>query len=390
MLVPQDTTSLHYTGHVDGESMGPIGKRSHGPVGLMLHNSHAFTPDGVPLGVVSADCWARDPNDPDPPPEEKESGKWLWAYRVLKAIAPRLPNTTLVSIGDREADLFELFERARDPKSPRLLVRANRGRQRKVVTDAGLAPLRDHVGGLEVAGSIVLQLPRRGKQAARSAELSVRLAPVDLKPPRGATQEPLPLGAVLVKEETPPEGIEGVEWLLLTNVATANLAEALERVRWYAARWGIEVFHRTLKTGCQIEERQLGYVARLENCLAIDMVVAWRIYYLTMLGRMEPEAPCTLFFQDPEWKALYTWYHHTTVLPDEPPTLREATRWVAIKGGFQGRKSDGHPGAEVLWHGLQQLDVAIDMYLIYHPGERVGLRFEYPPGYLRPPPEDSS
>ncbi|MBK8639592.1 MAG: hypothetical protein IPN92_15440 [Chromatiaceae bacterium] len=154
--------------------------------------------------------------------------------------------------------------------------------------------------------------------------------------------------------------------------------------------WGIEVFHRTLKTGCQIETRQLGFVARLENCLAIDLVVAWRIYYLTMLGRMDPDAPCTLFFQDPEWQALYTWFHQTTVMPDKPPTLQAATRWIAIKGGFQARKADGHPGAEVLLHGLQKLDVAIEVYLIYHPEERVGWRDEYPPGYLRPPPEDTS
>ena len=181
-----------------------------------------------------------------------------------------------------------------------------------------------------------------------------------------------------------------MDWLLLTNVPTTTLAEAQERVRWYGARWGIEVFNRTLKTGCQIKERQLGFVARLENCLAIDLVVAWRIYYLTMLGRMDPDAPCTLIFQDTEWKALYSWFHKTTVLPPTPPTLQEATRWVAIKGGFQGRKADGHPGAEVLWHGLQKLDVAIEMFLIYRPEVRVGWREEYPPGYLRPPPENTS
>ena len=95
------------------------------------------------------------------------------------------------------------------------------------------------------------------------------------------------------------------------------------------------------------------------------------------------------FFQEPEWQALYTWYHHTNRLPDQPPTLQEATRWIAIKGGFQRRKADGHPGVEVLWHGLQKLDVAMDMYFIYHPEERVGIGFEYPPGYHQPP-EDTS
>lgn len=45
----------------------------------------------------------------------------------------------------------------------------------------------------------------------------------------------------------------------------------------------------------------------------------------------------------------------TTVLPATPPTLREATRWISLKGGFQGLKADGHPGTAVLWHGFQNL-----------------------------------
>jgi hypothetical protein len=393
VLVPQDTTSLNYTGHRDTAALGPIGSQVEGgPVGLVLHHSHAFTPAGVPLGVVSAECWARDPAEHQArrEPEVRESGKWLAAYRTLQDLAPQVPQTTLVSIGDREADLFELFALARDPASPRLLVRANRGRQRQVMSAEGLTPLWDHMGGLEVAGHLALVLPRRGTQPARTAELALRFGPVTLKPPRHLQEPPLALWAVSLREATPPADSEGVDWLLLTNVATTDLAAAQERVRWYGARWGIEVFHRTLKTGCQIEERQLGFVARLENCLAIDLVVAWRIYYLTLLGRMDPAAPCTLFFQDPEWKALYSWYHQTTVVPATPPTLQAATRWIAIKGGFQGRKADGHPGTEVLWHGLQKLDVAIEMYLIYRPEARVGWRDESPPGYLRPPPEDTS
>jgi hypothetical protein len=138
VLVPQDTTSLNDTGHPDTAGLGPIGsKTAGGPVGLVLHHSHAFTPEGVPLGVVSAACWARDPEQQQirREPEARESGKWLAAYRTLQVIAPQVPHTTLVSIGDREADLFELFALARDPQSPRLLVRANRGRQRQVLTD---------------------------------------------------------------------------------------------------------------------------------------------------------------------------------------------------------------------------------------------------------------
>jgi len=34
---------------------------------------------------------------------------------------------------------------------------------------------------------------------------------------------------------------------------------------------GIEVYHRTLKSGCRIQDRQLGTADRLETCLGVDM-----------------------------------------------------------------------------------------------------------------------
>ena len=336
VLVPQDTLLLKDAGHRAG--LGPIGsKTTPGPVSLLwLHNSHAFTPDGVPLGVVSAECWTCDPAAQQilREPEARDNGQWLAAYRRLADLAPQVPRTTLVSIGDHDADLFELFAQARDPQSPRLLVRArraegvshapenerlcpdfqangheaaghppnnerlsrdfhaNRGRQRQVKTDEERSPLWDLMGGLAVAGCLALHLPRRGAQPARTAELELRFGPVTLKPPGDLQDRPLPLWAVYLREATPPVGGEGLDWLLLTNVPTTTLAEAQERLRWYSARWGIKVFHHILKSGCQIEERKLGFVTPLETCLAIDLVVAWRIYYLNMLGRMDPDAPC--------------------------------------------------------------------------------------------------
>jgi hypothetical protein len=64
--------------------------------------------------------------------------------------------------------------------------------------------------------------------------------------------------------------------------------------------------------------------------------------------------------------------------------------WVGIKGRFQGRRTDGHPCTEALWHGLQQLDVAVRMYLTFLPHERHEMRTEYPLDYLQPPAQDSS
>jgi hypothetical protein len=111
---------------------------------------------------------------------------------------------------------------------------------------------------LPVAGHTSVDIPRRGQHKARSALLSVRFGAVRIDPPKGTADALIDLWAVHLLKEDPPDGVEAVEWMLLTNVPTTSLEEALERASWYAARWGIEVFHRTLKTGCQLEDRQLG------------------------------------------------------------------------------------------------------------------------------------
>jgi len=195
--------------------------------------------------------------------------------------------------------------------------------------------------------------------------VEIRYARVALTPPKEfASEGPIELWAVYVVEVEAPEGIRSLEWMLLSTVEVGSFEDAQERVEWYSGRWGIEVYHRTLKSGCRIEDRQLGTADRLESCLAVDMVVAWRVYHLTMLGRETPEVPCTVFFKDVEWKALCCYKSKTAKPPEHPPTLSEAIRMVASMGGHLGRKGDGFPGTQTLWRGLQRLDTATEMYVI--------------------------
>ena len=94
------------------------------------------------------------------------------------------------------------------------------------------------------------------------------------------------------------------------------------------------------------------------------MVIAWRIYHLTKLGRETPDVPCTVFFEDAEWKALTAYITRNPILPDGPPKLREAIRMVASLGGFLCRKCDGEPGTKSLWLGLQRLDDITSMWKV--------------------------
>ena len=366
VLAVQDTSSLNYTAHPATEGMGPIGTTVKGPQGLHLHSTLAFSTQGTPLGFLDVQCWSRDPEDFGKkakrhrlPIEEKESYKWLKSYKAVAEVQSRCPGTTLVSVGDREADLYELFEEAQaHPNGPKLLVRAKHDRQLKDEQQR----LWETMQSRPPDGVQVLLVPRQGSRAARTAHLSVRYAAVSLLAPKDHKGPPIPVWAVLAQEQNAPADVKPLEWMLLTTVPVTSFAEATEKLMWYARRWGIEVLHRTLKSGCRIEQRQLGHADRIEACLAIDLVVAWRIYYLNKLGREVPQAPCTVYFEEAEWKALMVFTTHDHVAPPEPPTLREAIRRVATLGGFLGRKCDGEPGTQTLWIGLQRLDDITSMW----------------------------
>jgi len=390
VLAPQDTTTLNYYHHPATEGLGPINTKDDKATGLILHDTVAFSEDGTPLGIIDAQCWARDPHDRGKrerrkhlPIEQKESYKWLRSYRKLAEIQALCPNTLLVSVGDRESDVYELFaEAAREPAGPKLLVRAERSRRRRVETHEALWP---SVSAKPLAGELTLRLPKRGNRQAREALLSVRFGEVELQAPKDSPLPPVRLWAVHLHESAPEDGGEPIEWMLLTSVAVTTFEQAVQRAEWYAARWGIEVFHRTLKSGCRIKDRQLGSADRLQACLGVDMVVAWRIYHLTMLGRSVPEHPCHVFFEEVEWKALYCYHHKTPVAPDEPPSMGEAIRMLGAMGGHLGRKRDGPPGTQTLWRGLQRLDTAVQMYILFNQRPPPKSWASYPSGYLPPP-----
>jgi hypothetical protein len=134
---------------------------------------------------------------------------------------------------------------------------------------------------------------------------------------------------------------------------------------YYACRFVIETWHKTLKTGCAIEARQLQSAESLYRGIALYSVIAWRVLYATLLARTAPDLPCTILLAEEEWQALHCAHHKTTQLPARPPTLAQAVRWIAMLGGFLGRKGDGEPGATVLWRGFQHLTDLTDMYQVF-------------------------
>jgi hypothetical protein len=369
VLVPQDTSSVNYSALTCTAGLGPIGTMVDGAQGLHLHSSLAMTLHGVPLGILDAQCWARDPEEHgkkvlrrDTPIEDKESYRWIKSYQAVAAVQERNPQLTLVSVADREGDIYELFAEAlRTPGGPKLLVRAQHNRALQDEDERLIEMLQAQ----PIAGFQPVTLPRQNTRTSREATLAIRFTTVTLRPPPGKSYlGRLEVQLVLAREEDAPAGVEPIEWRLLTTVAVQNFEQACEKVAWYTQRWGIEVFHRTLKSGCRIEDRQLGEADRLAACLAIDMVVAWRICHLTKLGRDVPDLPADIHFDADECKVLLAYRRqsqpktHGKRQPRsaEVLTMHEAIHLIAKLGGFLGRKSDGEPGTETLWRGLQRFD----------------------------------
>ena len=267
----------------------------------------------------------------------------------------------MVSVGDREADIYELFLLAqKDPFNPKLLVRAESDRR---IQDTNMC-LWQYMESQPLAGERLLRIPRRNGRAARDARLEIRFAQVELRAPKHKpTLGPLTVWAVYVTEVHAPSPKEAVEWMLLTTLEVNDFEGALEKVDWYKKRWGIEEYHRTIKSVCRIESRQLGDRSVWENCIAIDLVVAWRIEHIKKFSRESPQAPCTVAFDEKEWQALVVLRKPAQPRASIAPSMHQMTRWTAELGGFLGGKNE-NPGSTTLGRGLQHLhDILIGVSL---------------------------
>jgi len=347
ILAVQDTTSLNYNTLRTAEGLGPIDARK--TQGLLVHDTMAYTSKGVPLGLLDVQVWARDKKKDE---GVCESIKWLHSFAAARRLYQACPRKTIVSVGDREADFYDLFLEAQKEDSPELLVRARHCR-RLAGSDVNIWT---HLARCPVAGILEVNVPARPGRPARVARLDVRFDRVTLKAPvNHSSRAEVTLWAVQAREQEKPTRGKQLEWLLLTTVAVNSFDDACERLNWYGVRWGIEIYHRTLKSGCRIEDRLLREAEEIKSCLALDMIVAWRVYFLTKQGRETPDFPCTVLLEDTEWKALTAYISRTSTAADRPPSLGEAMVMIARLGGYLPRSSGRPPGTTTTWRGMVAL-----------------------------------
>jgi hypothetical protein len=235
--------------------------------------------------------------------DEKESYRWIQAYQCAAAAARRMPQTQLVVMADREGDLYELHQAAADaPPNLHTLVRAQHNRHL-----TSHQKLWEHMAALNCAERRTVELPRRAGQSARTAEVEVRWDQVEIKPPAVGCKKswpPVTLWVVWVHEPKPPEGIEALNWMLLSDLPIPDAHQAWQRVQWYCRRWIIEEWHRVLKSGCGVEQREFKTAEHLKRVLAFDLIVGWRVLASVKLGRAMPQLPATVFYTQEELEVL--------------------------------------------------------------------------------------
>lgn len=371
ILAIQDTTYLDYTHHPATQGLGVLNAQyQHG---LVYHPTILTTPDKVPLGIAHHQVWQRPPEDFGKkytnrirPTSEKESQKWLNSLKKTAQLQKENPSLQIVSVADREADVFDYFLYAQNLKTD-LLTRAAWNRR----VDHPEKLLWDRMKKISSSGDVTITVPRKKGKKHREATLSIRHGKISLLPPEYRKKEklkPIKIGAVWAHEEDPPKKEDAVSWMLLTTLPVSSFEQALEKVQWYTCRWQIEIFFKVLKSGCRIEQRQFESAERIKRCLALDAIIAWRVLYLTMLSRSTPDLPCNVLLETEEWQALYCFTHQTKKPPKRPPTLKEATQMIAKLGGFIGRKSDKDPGPATIWRGLQRLKDITTAWGLGQPG----------------------
>lgn len=364
VLLLQDTTEFDFSRDKKIQGMGPLSYEHQ--IGFHLHPTIAVTPSRVCLGTIDSYAWAREKllcksrNRKAIPFEEKESYRWLLSYRASTDVAYQCPNTLIVNISDREGDIYEVLKEAQlnnDINKARVIMRANHDR---CLVDNNGFRINEKLWEIVTETSPIANIefdmqPRKGK-STRQVKQSIYSKQVWIPDPQSKAKKPpkIKVNAIACIERCPPEGEQPVQWILLTTLPTSTVEESLLVVKWYLCRWEIEIFFKILKSGCEVEKLQFETYEATLNCITLYMIVAWRIFYLTMVGRESPEISCEKLLARNEWQSVYLMTQKEKP-PESAPSVGEMLKMIAKLGGHLGRKNDRLPGPKTMWIGIKRM-----------------------------------
>ena len=270
--------------------------------------------------------------------------------------------------GDSESDIYEWFATATTSKQPNTTENQDGVEQVRSTAKVGAQTVNVRA---RIAKTDAPRSARSRSRESRTAELEIRKATIELRPPvHGSRQLPasITVNVVLSEEINPPEGVDPIGWMLATTLPIGTDEEVQRVISSYCVRWQIEVYFRTLKSGCKIEQRRFEAIERVFNALAFFSVIAWRVMHVCHLGRECPDMDCEVMFEPSEWKSVFSVLGEP--IPSEGcPSLNEVVRSIARLGGFMNREKD-HPGTQTLWVGLQRCYDLSSAWNTFGPGSK--------------------
>ena len=369
-LLVQDTTEFtyqrrnpHAVGFTKSVNSGRDKEgrlRHHTLCGILMHSSLAVTAEGLPLGLSAVKFWNRDKfkgtaalkrkiNPTRVPIEKKESVRWL---DNLRQSIERLGRPgRCIHVGDRESDIYELYCLTQE-LGTHFVVRTCVDR----LAGDGEHTISAEMATAEPAGQHAVEVRDEAGEVV-DVILDVRFKRIRVLPPIGKQKRypALDLTVIHAVEPTAPKGRKRIEWKLLTDLPVGTCGEAVEKIKWYAMRWKIEVFHKILKSGCRAEDARLRTADRLANLVSVFCIISWRVLWLTMLSRTSPDAPPTVALTDKEIVLLDRLVGDAGNRKTQSGTLVFYLTKLARLGGYLARASDPPPGNMVVWRGLTRL-----------------------------------
>jgi hypothetical protein len=362
-LVINDTTEINFGRLRDIDGIGRVG--SNQGRGFYLHSALIVSAEREEIvGLGSQDLFTRPlkkvPRVSSHQRKQRKRETDVWG-RVIDQVGPAPQGARFVHVCDRGADNFEVYCHLVLQQAG-WVIRATQ-LKRKVHSHKCLVPLQDVLQKQPWLGSYELEVRSQKKQPARTAHLEVRCAHIVMpRPTTGVSSfvkscgiAEIPMGVVEVREVNAPKGIKPLHWVLLTDEEVSTFEDAWRIVEWYENRPLIEEFHKCLKTGCSVEQRQYRNAENVAPVVGLLSVLSARLLQLKLLARDEPERPASEVVPKRWLKAL------PLISKKHAPinTVREFIRRLAGLGGFLGRKRDGEPGWQTIWRGLQTLLLCI-------------------------------
>lgn len=374
VLCPSDTTSLNYTTRKTLKDSGYISNNN--AQGFFMHTTIAITPDRLHLGIVDQKLWAREKQKTTRSSkerermmlDEKESYRWLEAYRSCDKLAKTSPNTKFIYITDREGDIFEIFYE-REKNDVDFIVRCKHNRT-VYPSDEKSNKLFEAAENSKILGEISFEIIKREDSTKRRVHQTIQTETFEIKSRYGADNplQKAKINVVYLKEFNPPEGEEPIIWRLLTSLPINTQEDVEMIIRYYLCRWEIEVFFKTFKSGCKVEEKSLRSAERLYPLFNFFLIIAWRVNFLLHMSRITPDISCAYYFEESEWRAGYMAATRNKESLTSPPTLSEMMGYIGRLGGHLGRKKDFQPGVKAIWIGICKLHNYADAWDLFGPG----------------------